>query len=194
MVVLPPKVVPVSAVRSTLIQSSLNTLRKRGHFERYLATIDPQHKATLLETLAPEWLPIEAASAHYTACDALALSAAELQEIGEDVGERIQGTFLGTLVRKARSVGLTPWVLLGQFPRLWERLMQGGAVGLTKVGPKDCSVDIRGLGLNDFAYFRAAFCGVVASGIKLGAGKSVTVRAHGTGAYSQRCMLKCSWV
>ena len=108
--------------------------------------------------------------------------------------DRWSAELLVALVRKARSVGLTPWVLLGQFPRLWERLMQGGAVGLTKVGPKDCSVDVRCLGLNDYAYFRAAFCGVVASGIKLGAGKAVSVRAHGTGAYGQRCILKCSWV
>jgi hypothetical protein len=185
---------PVTAVRSTLIQSSLNTLRKRGHFERYLGLLDVQHKATLLETLAPEWLSMEAATAHYAACDALALSQGELQEIGEDVGERIQGTFLGTLVRKARSVGLTPWILLGQFQRLWERLMQGGGVCLLKVGPKDCSVDVRGLALCDYAYFRAAFCGVVASGIKLGAGKAVSVRSHGTGGYGQRCVLKSSWV
>ncbi|HEX6241330.1 MAG TPA: hypothetical protein VFZ61_10570 [Polyangiales bacterium] len=191
---LPGAVAPVTSIRSTLIQSSLNTLRKRGHFERYLLHLDPRHRPTLLETLAPEWLPIEVASAHYAACDALGLSAGELLEIGEDVGARIQGTFIATLVRKARTVGLTPWVPLGQFQRLWERLIQGGAVGLSKLGPKDCSVDVRLLPLCEYAYFRAAFCGVVASGIKLGAGRSVHVREQGINAFAQRCVLKAAWV
>jgi hypothetical protein len=172
---LPSHVGRVTAVRSTLIQSSLNTLRKRGYFERYLQLIDPRHRAALLETLAPEWLAMEVAHAHYTACDALALSTTELHEVGEDVGERIQGTFIGTLVRKARTVGLTPWALLGQFDRLWGRVMTGGAVGLTR-------------------YFRAAFCGVIASGIKLGAGRAVTVRVSSAARFGERCLFKCAWV
>lgn len=194
LIALPSTISPVTAIRSTLIQSSLNTLRKRGHFERYLRLVSPQHKAALLESLAPEWLPLEVANAHYRACDELGLSTGELLEIGEDVGERIQGTFIGTLVRKARTVGLTPWVPLGQFERLWGRLIMGGAVGLTRTGPKDCSVDNRMLDLCQYDYFRAAFCGVVASGIKLGAGRAVTVRVSSAGHFAQRCVLTCSWV
>ena len=81
-----------------------------------------------------------------------------------------------------------------EFQRLWERLIQGGAVGLSKLGPRDCSVDIRHLPLCEYSYFRAAFCGVVASGIKLGAGKSVHVREQGVNAFGQRCVLKAAWV
>lgn len=194
LIALPAAVKPVTSVRSTLIQSSLNTLRKRGHFERYLTLVSQQHKPALLETLAPEWLALEIAEAHYAACDALQLASNELLEIGEDVGERIQGTFIGTLVRKARTVGLTPWVPLGQFQRLLERLMMGGGVSLTRTGPKDCTIDCRMVGLCHFDYFRAAFCGVIASGIKLGAGKAVTVRMHSSGNFAQRCVFKCSWV
>ena len=194
LIALPRVLGPVTGVRSTLIQSSLDTLRRRGHFERYLQVLEGRHRATLLESLAPEWLPLEAATAHYTACDALELSTTELMEIGEDVGTRIQGTFIGTLVRSARSVGLTPWVPLAQFQRLWERLMQGGGVSLTKTGPKDCSVEIRMQPLFEYTYFRTAFGGVIAAGIKLGAGKSVTVRAAGVGQYAQRAVLKASWV
>jgi hypothetical protein len=194
LIALPGVIEPVRAVRSTLIQSSLDTLRRRGHFERYLALLDSRHRPTLLESLAPEWLSLDVAAAHYTACDALGLSSGELHEIGEDVGSRIQGTFIGTLVRKARTIGLTPWVPLAQFQRLWERLMQGGAVSVVKTGPKDCSVEIRSLALCDYDYFRAGFGGVVASGIKLGAGKSVTVRTSSFGQFGQRCLIKASWV
>ena len=38
-------------------------------------------------------------------------------EIGEAVGERIQGTFVGTVVRRARTVGLSPWVMVPHFER-----------------------------------------------------------------------------
>lgn len=194
LIALPRVLGPVRGVRSTLIQSSLDTLRRRGHFERYLQVLDPRYRATLLESLAPEWLAIEVAAGHYAACDALALSSTELHEIGEDVGTRIQGTFIGTLVRKARSVGLTPWVPLAQFQRLWERLFQGGGVGLVKTGPKDCSLEVRMLSLCEFNYFRIAFGGVVTAGIKLGAGRSVTVRRATGIKFGQRSLIQASWV
>lgn len=191
---LPRSFPPVSGVRSTLIQSSLDTLKKRGHYERYLTLLDVRHKARLLESLAPEWLPPEAAAAHYAACDGLDLSPSELFAIGEAVGDRIQGTFVGTLVRRARTMGLNPWVVVPQFERLRERLLQGGGMEVAKVGPKDCTIDMRGLGLCNYSYFRAAFCGVMGSVLKLGAGRSVTVRVANPGNFEARCLFKCSWV
>lgn len=194
LIALPAVIDPVSAVRSTLIQSSLVTLKKRGHFEHYCRLVEPAFKAILLESLAPEWLSLDAASAHYRACDGLGLGATELLQIGQDVGERIQGTFVGTLVRRARTVGLTPWVVLNQTQRLWARLMTGGAVGLVRTGPKDCTADFRRLALCQYEYFRAAFCGVISSGVQLGAGKSATVRVGNCGNYAARCLFNCSWV
>jgi hypothetical protein len=191
---LPPSVRPVHAVRSTLIQSSLHTLRERGYYERYLTFLDVRYKDKILGTLAPEWLPLEVASAHYAACDSLRLSEEQLRDVGESVGNRIQGTFIGTLVKKARTVGLTPWIPLGHFQRLWERLMQGGGVSLVKKGPKDAVVDIRGLGLLRYEYFRSAFCGVIASAIKLGAGRSATVRVSDLRNVEARILFKASWV
>jgi hypothetical protein len=118
---LPGLIAPMRGVRSTLIQSSLNTLRERGHFDRYVTLLDLAYKDTILGSLAPEWLPIDVGLAHYQACEALQMSHAELLEMGEIVGNRIQGTFIGTLVRGARTMGLTPWVPLTQIGRLWQR-------------------------------------------------------------------------
>lgn len=184
----------VVSVRSTLIQSSLNTLRLRGHFDRYCALIDPAHKATILETLAPEWLPIATGIAHYAACDGLRLSGQELINVGEDVGTRIQGTFIGTMVRRARTIGLTPWVLMGQFERLYERLLQGGGVAIYQLGPKDVRIEIHGLPLSRFEYFRMAFCGVISSGIKLGSGRAVSVKVSEMRAPEQRLTFRAAWV
>ncbi|MFT3927158.1 MAG: hypothetical protein QM778_31725 [Myxococcales bacterium] len=194
LVALPTTLSPLTSVRSTLIQSSLNTLRQRGHFDRYRDLVHPEHRETILGSLAPEWLPIDVAMAHYAACDALQMSAQELHEIGEEVGNRIQGTFLDHIVRRARAMGLTPWIPLAQIGRLWERLFEGGAPGLTKVGPKDAMVDLRNLKLCRYAYFRAAFCGVLTSGIKLGAGRAVHTRILDLREPEHRMRVRVEWV
>lgn len=194
LIALPNPLVVVDQVRSTLIQSSLNALRTHGHFARYEALLNIGYRERVLGSLGPEWLPLAAAEAHYDACDRLALTQEEILRIGEDVGDRIQGTFLGTLVRKARLVGLTPWLLLGQFERLWERLMTGGGVALYKTAPKDARVEIYGLPLARFAYFRAAFCGVISTGIRLGAGRAVNVKVSSSRDFEQRLVFKAAWV
>jgi hypothetical protein len=97
-------------------------------------------------------------------------------------------------VRNARNLGLTPWMPLGQFQRLRERLMQGGGVTVTKTGPKDAIVDVRLVPLFRYTYFRVAYCGVIGSCLKLGAGKSVSVRVASSGNFDQRCQFKCAWV
>jgi hypothetical protein len=191
---LPRQVEPLSAVRSTLIQSSLNTLRQRGHYPTYLELVDPRWRQQIVDSLAPEWLPIELAHAHYAACDALKLTHTEQLEIGASVGDQIQGTFIGTLVKRARTIGLTPWVPLGQFQRLWERLLQGGAVGMRRTGLKDAEIEMRNLTLARYSYFRAAFCGLIASGIKLGAGRAVHVRVAEFQRPEQRVCFKAQWV
>jgi hypothetical protein len=194
LIALPSPLTRVSEVRSTLLQSSLHTLRGRGHYERYLELIDPSERENILGTLAPVWLSLTTAMHHYDACERLELDKQELMDVGENVGNRIQGTFIGTIAKKGRTVGLTPWVPLAQFHRLWERLMQGGGVSITKLGPKEVRIEVRMLPLARYAYFRAAFCGVIASGIKLGAGRAVGVRVVQTKSYEDSLVFRGSWV
>jgi hypothetical protein len=191
---LPEHLAPVTSVRSTLIQSSLESLRKHGHFDRYLTLVDPRFRERIVETIAPEWLEMELAVAHYTACDALFLQHDELIEIGEAVGDHIQGTFVSMIVRRARVLGLTPWVPLGQVQRLWDRLMRGGGVSLVRTGPNEARIEVCLLPLAQFTYFRTGFCGVISSGVKLGAGRNVTIRVLPSVQHEQRCVFRCSWV
>jgi len=184
---------PVSAVRSTLIQSSLESLRTRGHYDRYLKLVDPRFRERILGTIAPEWLGMDIALAHYEACDALALGAQELLEIGEAVGERIQGTFIAMVVRRARVLGLTPWVPLAQLQRLWDRLMSGGGVGLVRTGRNEARAEVCLLPLARFAYVRGSFGGSISAAIKLGAGRNVNIRVLPSVHYEQRCVFRCSW-
>ena len=193
LVELPSRLTPLLHLRSTLIQSSLRCLKDRHYFEQYLELLDPAHRARILETLAPEWMPFEVGMAHYAACEALELSPAELRAIGEEVGQRIQGSFITLLLHTAQSEGLSPWVPLGQFKRLYERLLQGGGVRIVRVGPNEALVDVRRLALSRFAYFRAGFCGVIGCAIKLGGVRSPSVRVENPTGHELRCVFRCTW-
>jgi hypothetical protein len=185
---------PVTQVRSTLIQSSLASLRERGHFARYEALIDPAERDAVLGTLAPVWLPIATGMAHYRACDGLGLDEQELRAMGQSVTERIQGTFMRSITQSAKAVGMTPWPLLEQLKRVWSRLFVEGSLALWKVGPKDCLVDMRGLSLVEFDYFCSAICGVVQGGIGVAGAKTVHVRVQERDVARASLTLRAAWV
>jgi len=185
---------PATHVRSTLIQSSLATLKTLNHYDRYLQLIDPAQRDEIVEAIAPSWLPIQAGMAHYRACDALGLSGPELLAIGEKVGDRMQGAFMETLTRAARSMGVTPWVLLKRFDVLWGRLLQGGSIELIKEGPKDLTIDVRAARLPQCEYFRTAFCGVVRSGFKYVGVRMAYVRVASWDEPKDRFVMRAAWV
>ena len=185
---------PASHVRSTLLQSSLSFLRERGHFESYVKLLSLEHRDTIVNSLAPTWLPLAVGVAHYRACDALRLDDEELVAIGQAVGDRIQGTFMKTLVQTARSAGVTPWVLFKRFDRMWERLFQGGSVEVVKVGPKDLTVEVRGAQLSQFQYFRTAFTGVVRAGFKFVGVRAAYVNQSPWDEKLDRFVMRAAWV
>jgi hypothetical protein len=184
----------VKSVRGSLIASSLQTLREAGHFERYLTKLPKQHHEALLFCLASTWLPIEMATHHYAACDALGLDDREMDRIGEVVSNRIMGTVLGTLLRSGRSLGATPtpWLVLRQYGRLCDRLLDGGTHLVREVGPKDAYVESGGLPLFRFRYFRVAAVGLIRGGAGMFA-KSCYVKALGSPAES-RLAVSVRWV
>jgi hypothetical protein len=162
------QLLPVTRVRSTLVLSSLQSLRVRGLFESYLGALDPAAHAPILEIVAGVWLDMDVALAHYRACDALGLPADLQVAMGHDVSERVQGTVLGVTARAARGVGVTPWTGLTQTPRLWDRVFDGGGgIEVRKMGPKDAQVELVGLPLLDVAYFRHAYRGAFLAGLEL---------------------------
>lgn len=181
-------------VRSTLIQSSLASLTVCGHLERYRAVVSPRYRDTIFGAIAPSWLPIDVALAHYEACEALELSEPQMLAIGEATGDRMQGPFMETLTRAARNMGVTPWVLLKRFDVLWGRLLQGGSFELTKVGPKDLTIEVRNALLPRIPYFRAGFCGVVRAGYKYVGARVAYVRVSQWDAARDRLVMRAAWV
>lgn len=152
---------PLISVRSTLITSSLKTLQERGHLDAYFTKLPPELRDTIRGTVAGVWLPVDLAYAHYVACDSLGLSQVQLLDIGRAVGDKVQGTLLGTLVTLAKQAGATPWTLLEKLDRLFDRLCIGGGLVVTRVGPKDAVIEIINAPLLEIPYFATAWRGVI---------------------------------
>jgi hypothetical protein len=124
------------------LSSSLVALRERGHFENYITRLPEEFHPPILESVAGVWLPIEVSIAHYRACDALGLSKREAWDIGVEVTRKVHGTSLALAIRLAKQAGVTPWTILAQLPRLWERVWRGGGVAIYQRGPKEALLEV----------------------------------------------------
>lgn len=180
-------------VRSTLIATSLQSLRTRGLYDSYAKRLQGPHTESVLTAVAGSWLSLDAAAAHYRACNALHLDTRMQLAMGMDVGDRVHGTFLGMMVRTARTVGVTPWVALAQSAKLHGRLFSGGGgIAVTKTGPKDARIDMVGNALCDIEYFRVGIRGVYQAAVSLFCSSVVTVelsRSRAPGATA----IRISW-
>ncbi|HTQ43995.1 MAG TPA: hypothetical protein VMI75_14655 [Polyangiaceae bacterium] len=165
----PPQKLGVCArVRTTLIVSSLQSLRKRGLYENYIQRLPDEHHAVVRSMIAGQWVPMRVAEAHYDACEALGIERRDVNNIGREVGDRIEGTFLATMVRMAGSVGATPWTALSYVDRLYDRIFAGGGgAAVYKLGPKDAEAHFVGVPLCRIPYFRSAMAGVFEVGAEL---------------------------
>jgi hypothetical protein len=190
----PEKLGRATHVRSTLLASSMQSLRERGLFERYRELLPGQLRQELLNSIAGEWLPLDRGAAHYTACNELGLTLDEQIAMGRDVSKRVHNTFLGLVTKMARGFGVTPWLLLPRGNTLYDRLFRGGGTQVTKVGPNEVRVDIMGLQLMDIAYFRNAILGMYEAGVGLfGARVHVHALASGRSA-GTLTTLRIRWV
>lgn len=164
-----------TSIRSTLITSSLSSLRARGLFERYEAVQTSPHRDIILKCVAGEWLPLEVGRAHYEACDGLGLSVEEQIGIGKDVSRRIHETFLSLIVKAARGVGVTPWLLLPKGNVMQSRLYVGGGIRIFKLGQSSAHVELARMPLLGIPYVRWGTVGVYTAAVELLA-KSATTR------------------
>lgn len=171
----PTPLLPVTRVRSTLLASSIASLRARGLFPRYDAAQRSPHRERILNCVAGEWLELEVARAHYEACDALGLTYEEQVAIGKDVSKTLHDTFLGLIVKAARGIGVTPWLLLSKGNVMQARIAQGGGVRVTKLAPTSARVEVAKSPLLAIPYQRHALLGVYAAGVELLA-SNVTAR------------------
>lgn len=182
---------PIRHVKSTVICSSLASLRALGLFDAYRKLLAPVHADEVLSAIAGTWLPIDAGVAHYRACDALGLDRDAIVSLGTASIRRMQQSVFNTLGLLAQQVGADPWTILPAYPRLWNRHFDGGGVTVTKLGPKDALCELRDLPFCRFAYFRTAHAEQVRYGTSRFA-STVRVREHASTATS--LAIAVSWV
>ena len=162
--------------------ASIETVRGRGLFAEYERALPEQHKETLLDAIAATWIPLDAALAHYAACDSLGLTADQHVQCGRSTFDGARGTLLGTAVRMARGAGLTPWTFLPLLQRFWDRGFDGGAVTVSRAGPKDAYVTLVQCAVIASPYFRNGLRGLLAALMELTCTKAYVTDRRPTSA------------
>lgn len=152
---------PLRRVRSGLLCSSVQALRERSLFDRYLKLIPSKHAPAILSLTASEWIPPDLAFIHYEACDALQLSHFDQIEIGMQVAQHLQRGFLSVVLRFAIEAGVTPWTVLQRYQKLWDRYFDGSSVAVWKLGPKEARVEFAGFPLARIKYIQNGVGGIV---------------------------------
>ena len=166
------EVLPIRHVRSTILLSSLASLRERGLGDAYLAALPASLHPVVQQIVAGTWVDIAIALAHYAAVDALRLPVEVQVALGRSLGDKVRGTLLGTAVHGAQQVGVTPWTIIPHLQRFWNRGIDGGTLGAWRLGPKEARIECRGAVLLDSTYFREALRGTAMSVFDLFCSKS----------------------
>ena len=164
----PNAVPPVTHVRGTLLSGSLRALSTTQTKGRYDELLDPAYRDAILNLIVASWVPVDVAMAHYTAMQALEFTPAQQIENGRLVANRIQNTYVGTIIRGLKaSGGVNIWAVLERFHVAFGRLLQGGASAVYQLGPKDARVECYGVPMASIPYFRAGWEGMFESTLQL---------------------------
>ena len=154
-------------VRGTVLCSSQRALRLRGLYDEYAAHLPMADRKAMLEISPATWVPIEMAVAHYSACDRLPLTPSIIDEIGGEMGRRVNESSLSVLVRMSREAGVTPWAPLTRVNRFREATWRGGSNAVWKIGPKEARLEWAGIPCASISYFMLAFAGYVRSMLEM---------------------------
>jgi hypothetical protein len=154
--------------RSTWLTGSITEIRNRGHGDAYEKLLPAEYRDEILSLVPGIWLPMQTARVHYTACNGLELPTTELVDIGASATRRANATALSFAVRVARGAGVTPWTILSQLQRIWDRTcMGGGGVTVYRLGPKEARAEIVGYPLAGLRYNRITFRGILGAILEL---------------------------
>jgi len=151
----------VTHIRSTLLVSSLATVREAGLLDRYNDRLAPAARTEMGALLAGAWVRVELAEAHYLACEALGIPPAQQFELGRAVGLKIDKTIAATVLSAAKQMGATPWIFLSQVGRLYPRLVMGGAIACYRLAEKEAVLEHHKTPLFQIAYLRNAYRGAI---------------------------------
>jgi hypothetical protein len=159
--------VPVAErIRGTVLASSLSALDALSLTDAYYDALPEEHRKAMRALAVNAWHPMALALVHYGAIESLGLSDEQARANGRLVADRVQKTYLATLVRSL-GLGITPWSFLGRFQSVLDRLIENGSGAVYRMGPKDARVEIHGAPIARFAYVRGGWAGMLEGGLEL---------------------------
>jgi hypothetical protein len=183
--VIPTSTAPLTAARGSIVVMDWQALRERGLYESYVAAVSPQPWAALGEVTTGSWVPLQLLREHYLALDSLQLHDGLIRDIGREVGERVHGAFLLTLIRLAGKCGVSPWLALEQTYKLWTRTWRGGSIVVLKAGPANARTTVSDVPVCHSRFFCTSLAGVIEAGLApFGKGIAVEVVAGSRSASS----------
>jgi hypothetical protein len=188
-----PTVTPLTAVKNVFIQSSLAGLKANGYWDRYVRLIDPAVLAQLESSMGPGWIPLELVTPHYEACDGLALRTQELNQIGSQVGHRLQEAVLVSSAKRERAVDFDMWAVMLSLHRMWARLYQGGSVQVVKLGPREKLIETRGYSLFQFHYYRQTSLAAFGAAYSALGAQVTSVKIQSYNPKTHEMVVRTSW-
>jgi len=188
---LPPDVRIATAVRSTLLQSSLIAVERLGLLDRYYSKLTDSEANAIRNLVVGQWNPMSLALAHYGAIEALGLSSAQAKENGRIVAEKVQVGF-ASIVFRGIGTAVTPIDALKRAPAFFSRVVDGGGVGVVQRGPKDARVEIVGIPVGRYEYVRFGWTGMFEATLSLLTYKTFVRNSSPRGG--DRVLLDVSWV
>lgn len=157
----------VTHVRGSLLLSSVQSLRAAGLFDRYAANLSAAAETAIFSFPASHWHSLLVANDHYAACEALNLTMAEQIDLGYQVSTRVQGTFVALLLRTARQLGVTPWIVLDNIEKIWDRVLKGGGgARVRRVSDNVAQCMLAGIPIVDIPYLRNAWRGAFVAALE----------------------------
>jgi hypothetical protein len=149
-------------VRGSWMLSSRRALREAGLLDAYVSYLPPEVDGVLRAPSPAEWLPMEVALAHYTACDKLDLPTTQLVTMGATAVRFGHAKVIDVVAKLVTGAGVaTPWTVFEHAQRFWDRTFVGGAVGVARLGPKEAQIEVAGWPCAAFRYTRIACRGVL---------------------------------
>lgn len=155
-----------TAIRSTMLQSSLRAIEELGRLDDYYRALPTEHHALVRELVVGQWIPMDVGMAHYGAIETLRLSRDQAYMNGRVVADRVQKSWAMTVVRTL-GAGMNPWSALSRLQSAWDRLIQGGSAAVYKLGPKDAQLEMLGCPLARYDYVRYGWTGMMSSTLEL---------------------------
>jgi hypothetical protein len=141
--------------------------------------------------VAATWIDLELALAYYGALESMNLGELRAVSIGRSAAQRMQSSFVKTLVRGMPGA-VTPATVLTRVDKLWSRSFRGGAVRVVQKGPKDLDVEMHGAKFLDLRYSRHAMMGYLEQTLNMTTRKLVIRERERPGAGTAAWSI--SWV